>query len=164
MAMKPRDRIDCSAIFDREPLVQPGGQRAAVWVVVNIENWDMEKPMPRTVSSASGRQVHIPDVPNWSWQEFGMQVGFRRFREAPVSPRPRTVSSRQASNMSHTTRWTTGPSTSEPSTARLYPSPYGGAARHADDAHPAPQGGGILRPGAWMPSSVWNGRGNGVRA
>ena len=85
MVMKPRDRIDYSAMADRPPLALPGGKRVAVWVIVNIENWDIERPMPRTVLPPPGNQVHIPDIPNWSWQEYGMRVGFWRFHEALVS-------------------------------------------------------------------------------
>lgn len=82
MAMKPRDRIDYSAMYDREPLKLPDGAKIAVWVIVNIENWDIDGPMPRTVLPPPGHQVHIPDIPNWSWQEYGMRVGFWRFYEA----------------------------------------------------------------------------------
>lgn len=85
MAMKPRERIPYSAIVDREPLRLPGSARVAVWVVVNIENWDIEGPMPRTVLPPPGHQVHIPDIPNWSWQEYGMRVGFWRILEALAS-------------------------------------------------------------------------------
>ena len=85
MVMKPRDRIEYSAMADRPPLALPGGKRVAVWVIVNIENWDIERPMPRTVLPPPGHQVHIPDIPNWSWQEYGMRVGFWRFHEALVS-------------------------------------------------------------------------------
>lgn len=82
MVMKPRDRIDFSAMADRAPLALPDGARVAVWVIVNIENWDVEKPLPRTVLPPPGHQVHLPDIPNWSWQEYGMRVGFWRFHEA----------------------------------------------------------------------------------
>lgn len=82
MVMEPRDRIAYSAMADRTPLELPGGARVAVWVIVNIENWDIHGPMPRTVLPPPGHQVHIPDIPNWSWQEYGMRVGFWRFHEA----------------------------------------------------------------------------------
>ena len=57
MVMKPRDRIDYSAMADREPLKLPDGNRVAVWIIVNIENWDVEKPMARTVLPPPGGQV-----------------------------------------------------------------------------------------------------------
>ena len=85
MVMKPRDRIDYSAIVDREPLALPGGKRVAVWIIVNVENWDIEQPMPRTVLPPPGHATHIPDIPNWSWQEYGMRVGYWRLLDALAS-------------------------------------------------------------------------------
>ena len=43
------DRIPYSAIVDRPVLKLPGGARIAVWVIVNVEEWSIERPMPRTV-------------------------------------------------------------------------------------------------------------------
>lgn len=82
MTMKPRERVTYSAMADRRPLKLPEDARVAVWVIVNIENWDIDGPMPRTVLPPPGHQPHIPDIPNWSWQEYGMRVGFWRFHEA----------------------------------------------------------------------------------
>jgi peptidoglycan/xylan/chitin deacetylase (PgdA/CDA1 family) len=51
-----------------------------VWVIVNVEEWDIQGPMPRTVlPPPSGAQV-IPDVPNFAWFEYGMRVGFWRLK------------------------------------------------------------------------------------
>lgn len=77
--MKPRDRARFSASVDRVPLRLPHGARIVVWPIVNIENWDIDGPMPRTVLPPPGHQSHIPDLPNWAWQEYGMRVGFWRF-------------------------------------------------------------------------------------
>ncbi len=85
MVMKPRDRIPYSGMADREPLLLPDGKKVAVWVIVNIENWEIDRPMARTVLPPPGGQVHIPDIPNWSWQEYGMRVGFWRLHDALVS-------------------------------------------------------------------------------
>ena len=43
------DRIRYSAIIDRPPLRLPDNGRVAVWVIVNVEEWGIERPMPRTV-------------------------------------------------------------------------------------------------------------------
>lgn len=80
--MKPRERLQYSAIVDREPLHLPDGARVVVWPIVNIENWDIDGPMPRTVLSPPGGQGMVPDLPNWTWQEYGMRVGFWRLLEA----------------------------------------------------------------------------------
>ncbi len=79
--MRPRDRLDYSAIVDRAPLVLPDGARLVVWPIVNIENWDIDGPMPRTVLPPPMGGTLIPDLPNWAWQEYGMRVGFWRFIE-----------------------------------------------------------------------------------
>ncbi len=80
--MDPRDRIDYSAIVDRSPLVLPDETRMVVWPVFNIENWDTSKAMPRAVLTPPGETLFVPDIPNWSWQEYGMRVGFWRVKAA----------------------------------------------------------------------------------
>jgi hypothetical protein len=77
--IEPRDRAPFSAIVDRPPLRLPGGARVAIWPMVNLEVWDINKPMARQVLPAPTAQVLLPDVPNWSWHEYGMRVGFWRF-------------------------------------------------------------------------------------
>ena len=79
MATQPRDRVPYSAIVDRPALRLPGGARVAVWTIVNLEVWDIGKPMARQVLPAPTGQVLSPDVPNWSWHEYGMRVGVWRF-------------------------------------------------------------------------------------
>lgn len=82
MPMMPRDRIPYSDPFRRPALAAPDGIRLIVWPVVNIEEWDINRPMPRQVSPAPGGQKNVPDVPNWTWHEYGMRVGFWRLLEA----------------------------------------------------------------------------------
>jgi len=79
MAMIPRERAPYSAIVDRPPLKLPGGARVAVWTIVNLEVWDIARPMARQVLPAPTGVPLLPDVPNWSWHEYGMRVGFWRF-------------------------------------------------------------------------------------
>src|SRR3954447_13297197 len=78
-AMIPRERTPYSAIVDRPPLNLPGGARLVVWTIVNLEFWDISRPMARQVLPAPSGQVLLPDVPNWSWHEYGMRVGVWRF-------------------------------------------------------------------------------------
>ena len=80
MTMQPRERIPFSAIVDRPPLKLPGGARVIVWTIVNLEVWDIAKPMARQVLPAPTGVPLLPDVPNWSWHEYGMRVGFWRFK------------------------------------------------------------------------------------
>jgi peptidoglycan/xylan/chitin deacetylase (PgdA/CDA1 family) len=81
MAMIPRERVEYSAIVDRPPLALPGGARVVVWTIVNLEVWDIAGPMARQVLPAPTGVPLLPDVPNWSWHEYGMRVGFWRFYE-----------------------------------------------------------------------------------
>jgi peptidoglycan/xylan/chitin deacetylase (PgdA/CDA1 family) len=78
----PSERFDYSAIADRAPWKLPGGARVAVWTIVNVEEWDIEKPMARQYLSAPQGVTTVPDVPNWAWHDYGMRVGFWRLLEA----------------------------------------------------------------------------------
>jgi peptidoglycan/xylan/chitin deacetylase (PgdA/CDA1 family) len=86
----PRDRVPYSAIADRPPLKLPGGARMAVWTIVNVEDWGIERPMPRTALPPPMGQPLLPDLPNWAWHEYGMRVGFWRMydcmREFRITP------------------------------------------------------------------------------
>jgi peptidoglycan/xylan/chitin deacetylase (PgdA/CDA1 family) len=77
----PKDRVAYSAIVDRPVLKLPNGARIAVWVIVNVEEWSIERAMPRMVLSPPQGQPLLPDLPNWAWHEYGMRVGFWRFLE-----------------------------------------------------------------------------------
>lgn len=76
--MRPSERLDFSAITDRPPRHLPEGKKVAVWLIVNIEHWSDQDPMPRTVLSPPAGGVPTPDVPNWAWHEYGNRVGFWR--------------------------------------------------------------------------------------
>jgi len=53
----------------------------AVWVIVNVEEWDPRQAMPRTVLTPPTGGSPMPDIPNWAWHEYGNRVGFWRFVE-----------------------------------------------------------------------------------
>ena len=76
--MLPSERIDFSAIGQRSKLALPSGARLAVWVIVNIEEWDPTQRMPRTVLTPPAGGAPMPDIPNWAWHEYGNRVGFWR--------------------------------------------------------------------------------------
>ena len=81
MTMIPRERVPYSAIVDRPKMTLPNDGKIIVWTIVNLEVWDISKPMARQVIPAPTGAVLLPDVPNWSWHEYGMRVGFWRFHE-----------------------------------------------------------------------------------
>jgi allantoinase len=78
----PRERAAYSAIVDRPPLRLPDGLRLILWPVVNLELWEIERPMARQVLPAPTGVAVQPDIPNWSWHEYGMRVGVWRFFKA----------------------------------------------------------------------------------
>ncbi len=79
--MTPHDRIPYSARPDRAPLRLPGDARMVVWSIVNVERWDIERPMPRTILPPPMGQPLVPDIPNWAWHEYGMRNGFWRLAD-----------------------------------------------------------------------------------
>jgi allantoinase len=76
--MHPKDRLAYSAITERPALVLPGQARLAVWIIVNVEEWDINQTMPRTVLTPPAGGSPMPDIPNWAWHEYGNRVGFWR--------------------------------------------------------------------------------------
>jgi allantoinase len=79
--MKPEERLEYSPIAARPPLKLPGGARMVVWTIVNVEEWDIDRPMPRTVLTPPAGGTPKPDIPNWAWHEYGNRVGFWRMLE-----------------------------------------------------------------------------------
>ena len=78
----PRERFDYSPMRDRRPWTLPKGARIAVWTIVNIEEWDIERAMARQYLTAPQGVATVPDVPNWAWHDYGMRVGFWRLLDA----------------------------------------------------------------------------------
>ena len=79
--MLPNERLDYSPISQRKKLVLPDGARLALWVIVNVEEWDINEAMPRTVLTPPAGGSPLPDIPNWAWHEYGNRVGFWRMLE-----------------------------------------------------------------------------------
>jgi allantoinase len=89
----PRERFDYVPIARRRPWTLPKGARIAVWTIVNIEEWDIEKPMARQYLTAPQGVATVPDVPNWAWHDYGMRVGFWRLYEALAKRKIRATTS-----------------------------------------------------------------------
>lgn len=72
-------RIPFEMSCDRAPLTGPDGKQLIVHIVMNIEYWPIERPMPRGIIPAPhGATPAPPDVPNFSWVEYGMRCGMPR--------------------------------------------------------------------------------------
>ncbi|HMB34862.1 MAG TPA: polysaccharide deacetylase family protein, partial [Methylomirabilota bacterium] len=78
----PKDRFDYSPMVERRRWTLPKGARIAVWTIVNIEEWDIEKAMARQYLPTPQGVTVVPDVPNWAWHDYGMRVGFWRLLDA----------------------------------------------------------------------------------
>jgi allantoinase len=53
-----------------------------VHLVVNVENWSFDAAMPRTIITPPHGKETIPDVPNFSWVDYGMRAGLPRMIDA----------------------------------------------------------------------------------
>ncbi|CAM5319544.1 Chitooligosaccharide deacetylase OS=Afipia felis OX=1035 GN=uao PE=3 SV=1 [Afipia felis] len=76
------ERFPFSPLPERPRLELPNRTRIAVYLIVNVEAWDFNQPVPRQYFGAPGGAAVMPDVPNWSWHEYGMRVGFWRLLDS----------------------------------------------------------------------------------
>ncbi len=53
-----------------------------VHLVVNVEHWQFESSMPRTIITPPHGKETVPDVPNFSWADYGMRAGLPRILSA----------------------------------------------------------------------------------
>jgi allantoinase len=79
---RPEQRFDFSALPKRKRWQLPEGKRLAVYTVVNVEEWDIEKPIAREYVTSPAGVATVPNIPNWAWHEYGMRVGFWRLLES----------------------------------------------------------------------------------
>ena len=76
--MMANPRIPYRLSSARPKLPPLRGRRILVHLVVNVEHWQFDQAMPRTIiTPPHGRQT-IPDVPNFSWADYGMRAGLPR--------------------------------------------------------------------------------------
>jgi allantoinase len=76
----PRLRYELDT--QREPLAPPTpGKNIIVSIVLNVECWPFDQPMPRAILNPPHGAQPVPDVPNFSWAEQGMRLGLPRLVE-----------------------------------------------------------------------------------
>ena len=80
--MNRRDRIKSPVSINGRKLNLPKGEKIILWVIVNLEVWDSDLPQPRNILPPPMGIPMLPDLPNWSWHEYGMRVGFWRILKA----------------------------------------------------------------------------------
>ncbi|CAM4033505.1 polysaccharide deacetylase family protein [Bordetella muralis] len=78
-------RVPYAFSNDRPPLTPPAAGKILVHLVVNVENWSLDQPMPRTIITPPHGKETVPDVPNFSWADYGMRAGLPRMLEAITS-------------------------------------------------------------------------------
>ena len=71
-------RIPYCLSSDRPTLPPFEGRRILVHLVVNVEHWQFDQPMPRTIITPPHGRETVPDVPNFSWADYGMRAGMPR--------------------------------------------------------------------------------------
>ncbi len=80
--MWPNPRIPYQLARDRKRLEPLDGKPIMVHLAMNIEYWPFDRPMPRGIIPAPhGTQPQPPDVPNYSWVEYGMRCGMSRMMD-----------------------------------------------------------------------------------
>ncbi len=57
------------------------GKPLIVHLVVNVEHWLFDESMPRKYLTAPHGLEQVPDIPNFSWAEYGMRAGMPRLLE-----------------------------------------------------------------------------------
>ncbi|MGE4634887.1 MAG: polysaccharide deacetylase family protein [Arenicellales bacterium] len=72
-------RIRYEPTNTRKKLKGPGGKSLIVHLVINVEHWRFDAPMPRKIITAPHGAENVPDIPNYSWAEYGMRAGMPRF-------------------------------------------------------------------------------------
>lgn len=82
---------------ERPRLGLPDGGRILAHLVVNVEHWPFDRPMPRTILTPPHGRETVPDVPNFSWAEYGMRCGLPRIIDAIRSRGLRATASLNAS-------------------------------------------------------------------
>ena len=91
MPIASNPRVPYQMSSERAKLDPPQGKPFIVHIVVNIEYWPFDQPTPRTIVVPPHGRSHVPDLPNFSWSEYGNRCGMPRLikaltdRKLPVS-------------------------------------------------------------------------------
>ena len=68
-------------LLGHSPKLAPlDGKPLMVHIVMNIEVWPFDKPMPRAILQNPHGKSPIPDIGNYSWVEYGLRLGLPRLQ------------------------------------------------------------------------------------
>ena len=79
--MSSNPRIHYQMTSERSDLRGIDGKPLIVHLVVNVEHWLFDESMPRKYLTAPHGLEQVPDIPNFSWAEYGMRAGMPRLLE-----------------------------------------------------------------------------------
>lgn len=71
-------RIPYRLASDAPALPPPNGKPLIVHIVLNLEHWPFDQPMPRALFAAPHNRIPSPDLANFSWVEYGLRLGVPR--------------------------------------------------------------------------------------
>ena len=76
--MDRRERLNSQNSNNKQKLFLKDNKKIILWVIVNLEVWDANLAQPRNILPPPMGIPMLPDLPNWSWHEYGMRIGFWR--------------------------------------------------------------------------------------
>ena len=76
--MDTRERLNSQNSNNKQKLFLKDNKKIILWVIVNLEVWDANLAQPRNILPPPMGIPMLPDLPNWSWHEYGMRIGFWR--------------------------------------------------------------------------------------
>ena len=79
--MSSNPRVHYQMTSERSNLRGIDGKPLIVHLVVNVEHWLFDESMPRKYLTAPHGLEQVPDIPNFSWAEYGMRAGMPRLLE-----------------------------------------------------------------------------------
>jgi allantoinase len=77
--MNRSPRIAFRMMHEQPRLRPPHGKKLVVQLVMNVECWAYDQPLPRKLLNTPYGQDPVPDIPNYCWVEYGLRVGMSRF-------------------------------------------------------------------------------------
>jgi allantoinase len=71
-------RIPFQLLTERPRLEPMNAKPLMIHIVINLEVWPFDKPMPRAVLQNPHGRTPMPDIVNYSWFEYGLRMGVPR--------------------------------------------------------------------------------------
>lgn len=79
--MQSNPRVPFELSSSRPTIPPPDGKPLICHIVVNVEHWPFDQPMPRALFQKPHGASRGPDIPNFCWVESGLRTGMPRLLE-----------------------------------------------------------------------------------